>query len=47
MQAVYKRQILEPYIKNWLAEGKSFMLKEDGNSGYGPGRNNLVRAWKE
>ncbi|CAG9950916.1 unnamed protein product [Clonostachys rosea f. rosea IK726] len=46
-QQTYKRDILEPYVKRWIEEGRSFVLEEDGDSGHGPGKSNPVRAWKE
>ncbi|KAM3475996.1 hypothetical protein MY8738_007152 [Beauveria namnaoensis] len=50
-QKVYRDVILEGYVKGLIRESKqqnrSFILKEDGDSGHGPGRHNLVRAWKE
>ncbi|KAH6865346.1 hypothetical protein B0T10DRAFT_569803 [Thelonectria olida] len=46
-QKVYIEEVLEPYVKKWLDEGRSFVLEEDNDSGYGPSQNNPVRAWKE
>jgi hypothetical protein len=46
-QQVYIDQILEPIVKPWLDTGHDFVLEEDGDSGYGPGKNNPVRTWKE
>lgn len=46
-QEVYKRDILEPYVKRWIEEGRSFVLEEDGDSGHGPSKNNPIRSWKE
>jgi hypothetical protein len=33
-QRVYIDQILEPYVKQWLEEGQSFILEEDNDSGH-------------
>jgi hypothetical protein len=46
-QRVYIDQILEPVIKPWLDQEHDFVLEEDGDSGHGPGKSNIVRAWKE
>ncbi len=46
-QKVYKEQILEPIVKPWLDAGQSFVLEEDGDSGHGPNKFNLVRTWKQ
>lgn len=46
-QVTYEKEILEPYIKRWITEGREFVLEEDGDSGHGPGKSNPVRAWKE
>jgi hypothetical protein len=46
-QRVYIDSILEPVAKPWLDRGDKFVLEEDGDSGHGPGRNNIVRTWKE
>lgn len=46
-QAMYEREMLEPYIQRWLGEGKSFALEEDVDDGHGAPRSNPVRAWKE
>jgi hypothetical protein len=40
-------QILEPIVKLWLDEGQDFVLEEDGDSGHGPSKSNIVRTWKE
>lgn len=40
-QATYQRERLEPYIKKWMGEGKSFVLEDDGDS------SDPARAWKE
>lgn len=45
-QQVYIDQILEPIVKPWLMAGHDFALEEDGDSGHGPGKNNIVRTWK-
>lgn len=46
-QQVYIDSILEPIVKPWIEQGDRFVLEEDGDSGHGPGRNNIVRTWKE
>ena len=46
-QRVYIDQILEPIVKPWIETGHNFALEEDGDSGHGPGKGNIVRAWKE
>lgn len=46
-QRVYREQILEPIVKPWLDAGQSFVLEEDGDSGHGPSKSNLVRTWKQ
>jgi hypothetical protein len=46
-QRVYIDSILEPIVKPWLDRGDKFVLEEDGDSGHGPGQNNIVRTWKE
>jgi hypothetical protein len=46
-QRGYIDQILEPVVKPWLECGDVFVLEEDGNSGHGPGKNNIVRKWKD
>jgi hypothetical protein len=43
----YIEQILEPAVKPLLQMGKDFVLFEEGNSGYGTGKKNTVRKWKE
>ncbi|KAK4198064.1 hypothetical protein QBC40DRAFT_179567 [Triangularia verruculosa] len=34
---VYRDQILEPVVGQWLREGHSFVLEEDNDSGHGGG----------
>jgi hypothetical protein len=46
-QQAYINKILEPVVKPWLERGDSFTLEEDCDSGHGPGKNNIVRKWKE
>jgi transposase len=46
-QQFYRDHILEQIIKPWLQSSQSFWLEEDGDSGHGPGKNNIVRKWKE
>ena len=46
-QQVYIDQILDPIVKPWLEAGQEFVLEEDGDSGHGPGHNNIVREWKK
>ena len=43
----YRDQILDPIIKLWIQRGDDFALEEDGDSGHGTGKNNIVRKWKE
>lgn len=43
----YRDQILEPVVGEWLRNGETFVLEEDGDSGHGTGKNNIVRTWKE
>ncbi|KAF1978872.1 hypothetical protein BU23DRAFT_448526, partial [Bimuria novae-zelandiae CBS 107.79] len=42
----YRDQILEPIVKPWIDHGDDFVLKEDGDSGHGTGKSNIVRTWK-
>lgn len=44
---VYTNKLLEPTVKPWLQAHQDFVLEEDGNSGHGPGKRNIVRTWKE
>ena len=44
---VYRDVILEPVVKPWIECGQHFVLEEDGDSGHGTGKNNIVRTWKE
>lgn len=46
-QRVYIDSILEPVVKPWLKAGEDFVLEEDGDSGYGSGKSNIVRDWKD
>lgn len=46
-QLVYRDQILEAVVRPWLQAGQQFVLEEDGDSGHGPEKENLVRKWKE
>ena len=46
-QKVYIEQILEPIVKPWLEADQKFVLEEDGDSGHGPSKSNIVRTWKE
>lgn len=43
---VYRDQILEPVVGQWLRDGYSFVLEEDNDSGHGTGKANIVRTWK-
>lgn len=43
-QQVYIDQILEPIVKPWLMAGHDFALEEDGDSGHGPSKHNIVRT---
>jgi hypothetical protein len=44
---VYLKSILKPIVKPWLDRGDDFVLEEDGDSGHGTSKNNIVRSWKE
>lgn len=44
---VYRDQILEPIVGQWLRNGESFVLEEDNDSGHGTGKSNIVRTWKQ
>ena len=46
-QQVYIDQILDPIVKPWIQAHQDFVLEEDGDSGHGPGKSNIVRTWKE
>jgi hypothetical protein len=46
-QRVYNDQILKPVVKPWLERGDDFALEEDGDSGHGPGKSNIVQQWKD
>ena len=46
-QQVYRDAILEPIVKLWLDAGQDFILEEDGDSGHGPSKKNIVRTWKQ
>lgn len=46
-QRVYIDQILEPIVRPWIETHHDFVLEEDGDSGHGPGKSNIVRTWKE
>lgn len=44
----YHDQILQPIVGAWVAQGDSFVLEEDNDSGHGGTRgNNIVRRWKQ
>ncbi|KJR83659.1 uncharacterized protein SPSK_00188 [Sporothrix schenckii 1099-18] len=43
---VYRDQILEPVVGQWIRDGQSFVLEEDNDSGHGTGKVNIVRTWK-
>ncbi len=45
-QRVYIDSILEAVVKRWLEAGEDFALEEDGDSGHGSGKSNIVRDWK-
>jgi transposase len=34
-------------VKPWILSGHYFVLEEDGDSGYSPGKNNIVHTWKQ
>ena len=46
-QRVYIDHILQLIVKPWIEAHYDFVLEEDGDSGYGPGKLNIVRTWKE
>jgi hypothetical protein len=39
--------ILNTMVKPWLDAKEDFVLEEDGDSGHGTGKKNIVREWKE
>ena len=41
---MYIDKILEPVVKPWLQAHHDFVLEEDGDSGHGPGKSNIVRS---
>ncbi|KAI1751710.1 hypothetical protein F4782DRAFT_503992 [Xylaria castorea] len=44
----YLDQILKPQVQQWLDNGDTFILEEDGASGHGgQPENNIVKRWKE
>ena len=49
--AVYRDKILEPVVKPWILQARNglidpFVFEEDGDTGHGTGKNNIVRSWK-
>ena len=44
---VYRDQILNPIVKPWIDRGDDFVLEEDGDSGHGTSKSNIVRTWKK
>lgn len=46
-QQAYIDSILEPIVKPWIEAKHDFVLEEDGDSGHGPGKSNIVRTWKK
>ena len=46
-QRVYIDSILEPTVKPWIEAKHDFVLEEDGDSGHGLGKSNIVRTWKQ
>lgn len=46
-QRVYIDSILEPIFKSWIEAKHDFVLEEDGDSGHGPGKSNIVKTWKQ
>ncbi|KAF2624677.1 hypothetical protein BU25DRAFT_132015 [Macroventuria anomochaeta] len=46
-QRAYINQILEPHVKKWLERGDQFTLEEDGDSGHGLNKSNIVKTWKD
>ena len=44
---VYRDSILQPIVKPWLEKGEELVLEEDGDSGHGTGKSNIVRTWKK
>ena len=45
-QRVHIDSVLEPVVKPWLEPGEDFVLEEDGDSGLGSGKSNVLRDWK-
>lgn len=45
-QQIYIDQILEPIVMPWIQARQDFVLEEDGDSGHGPGKSNILRTWK-
>ncbi|KAH8799419.1 hypothetical protein F5884DRAFT_811921 [Xylogone sp. PMI_703] len=43
---VYRDSILEPIIGSWLQKGYDFILEEDGDSGHGTSKCNIIKTWK-
>jgi hypothetical protein len=41
-QQVYRDVILQSIVKPWLDASQRFILEEDGDSGHGPGRQNII-----
>jgi hypothetical protein len=46
-QRVYIDQILNLIVKPWLDRDDDFCLEEDGDSGHGTSKSNIVRTWKQ
>jgi hypothetical protein len=46
-QRAYIDMILEPVVKPWLKDRKSFILEEDQDLGHSTSQINIVRTWKQ
>ena len=44
---MYIDSILEPIVKSWIETGQNFVLKENGDSGHGSGKSNIMKTWKK
>ena len=45
-QQAYIDKIFEPIVKPWLQTHDDFVLEQDVNWEYGPGKSKIVRTWK-
>ncbi len=43
---IYLEQILKSIVKPWIENQARFVLEEDGDSGHGKGKSNIIRSWK-